>query len=115
MLNTQKIDIMNLSETWLKDNLHLRDYGKIDSYEVKFRNREHTRGGSVGLYIRSDIKYKLRNDIVNTNTDIEHLWLEVTLRNKNSNLLLGIFYQPNFDNLAKSIWLGKFDDILSYA
>ena len=60
------------------------DYVKIDGYEVKFRNREHTRGGGVGLYIRSDIKYKLRNDIVNTNTDIEHLWLEVTLRNKNS-------------------------------
>ena len=40
---------------------------------------------------------------------------EVTLRNKNSNLRLGIFYQPNFDNLAKSIWLDKFDDILSYA
>ena len=41
--------------------------------------------------------------------------VKVTLRNKNSNLPLGIFYQPNFDNLAKSIWLGKFDDILSYA
>ena len=88
---------------------------KIDGYEVKFRNREHTEGGGVGLYIRSNIKYKLRNNIVNTNTDIEHLCLEVTLRNKNSNLLLGIFYQPNFDNLAKSKWLHKFDDILSYA
>ena len=99
MLNTQKFDIMTLSETWLRDNPHLLDYVKIDGCEVKFRNREHTRGGGVGLYIRSDIKYKLRNDIVNTNTDIEHLWLEVTLRNKNSNLLLGIFYQPNFDSL----------------
>ena len=45
---------------------------KIDGYEVKFRNREHSRSGGVGLYIRSDDKYKLRNDIVNTNTDIEH-------------------------------------------
>ena len=90
------------------------DYVKIDGYEVKFRNREHTRGGSVGLYFRSDIKCKLRNDIVSTNTEIEHFWLEVTLRNKNSNLLLCIFYQPNFDNLAKSIWLNNFDDILSY-
>ena len=88
---------------------------KIDGYEVKFRNREHTRGSDVGLYIRSESKYKLRNDIVNTNTDIEHLKLEVTLRNKNSNLLLGIFYLPSFDNLAKSIWLDKFDNILSYA
>ena len=115
MLNTQKFDIMTLSETWLKDNPHLLDYVKLDGYEVKFRNREHTRGGGVDLYIRSDIKYKLRNGIVNANTDIEHLWLEVALRNKNSNLLLGIFYQPNFDNLAKSIWLDKFDDILTYA
>ena len=91
------------------------DYVKIDGYKVKFRNREYTRDSSVGLYIRSDIRYKLRNDIVNTNTDIEHLWLEITLRNKSSNLLLGIFYQPNSDNLAKSIWLDMFDGILSYA
>ena len=115
MLNTQKFDIMTLSETWFKDNPHFLEYVKIDGYEVKFRNREHTRGGGVGLYIRADIKCKLRNDIVNTNTDIEHLFLEVTLRNKNSNLLLGTFYQPNFDNLTKTIWLDKFDDILSYA
>ena len=103
MLNTQKFDIMTLSETWLKYNPHLLDYVKIDGYEVKFRNKEHTRGGGVGLHIRSDIKYILRNNTVNTNTDIEHLWLKVALSNKNSNLLLGIFYQPNFDNLAKSI------------
>ena len=92
MLNTQKFVIMTLSETWLKKNPHLLDYVKTDGYEVKFRNREHTEGGGVGLYIRSNIKYKLRNNIANTNTDIEHLCLEVTLRNKNSNLLLGIFY-----------------------
>ena len=96
----------------VKDNLHLLDYVEIEDYKVKFRNRELTRGCSVDLHIRSDIRYKLRNDIANTNTDIEHLWLEVTLRNENSNLLLGIFYHRNFDNLAKLLWLVKFDDIL---
>ena len=59
MLNTQKFDIMTLSKTWLKDNPDLLDYVKIDGYEVKFRNKEHTRGVGVGLYIRPDIKYKL--------------------------------------------------------
>ena len=78
MLNTQKFGIITLPETWLKDNPDLLDYLKIDGYDIKFRNREHTRGGDVGLYIRSDIKFKLRNYIVNTNTDIEHLWIEVT-------------------------------------
>ena len=78
MLNTQKFGIITLPETWLKDNPDLLDYLKIDGYDIKFRNREHTRGGGVGLYIRSDIKFKLRNYIVNTNTDIEHLWIEVT-------------------------------------
>ena len=75
MLNTQKFDITTLSETWLKDNPYLLDYVKINGSEVKFRNWERARGGGVGLYIRSDIKYKLRNDTVNTNTDIDHLWL----------------------------------------
>ena len=75
---------MTLSETWLKCNPHLLDYVKSDGYEITFRNSEHTRGGVVGLYIRADIKYKFRNDIVNRNTGIEHLWVEVTLRNRNS-------------------------------
>ena len=42
------------------------------------RVERSARGGGVGLYIRSGIKYKLRNEIVNTNIDIEHSWLEVT-------------------------------------
>ena len=38
MLNTQKFDIIVLSETWLNDNSPLRDYVKIDGYEIKLRN-----------------------------------------------------------------------------
>ena len=38
MLNTQKFDIIILSETWLNDNPPLRDYVKIDGYEIKLRN-----------------------------------------------------------------------------
>ena len=75
----------------------------------------------IGSILEVVVLVYISDQISNTNLemtlyiDIEHLWLEVTLRNKNSNLLLGIYYQPDFDYLAKSVWLDKFDDILSYA
>ena len=49
MLNTQKFDITTLSGIWLKDIPLLLYYVKTDGYNVKFRNREHNIGGSVGL------------------------------------------------------------------
>ena len=61
MLNTQKFDIMNLSETWLKDNPHLRDYGKIDSYELNLE---------IGSILQVTVLVYISDQTSNTNLEM---------------------------------------------
>ena len=105
-----KFDILTLSETWFTNNQHLIDHVQIPGYNLYYRNRSNNRrGGGVAAYIRDSIKCKLRNDIFSLDSSIEHLWLEIQGKNRNSHFLLGIFYQPNFDSHLKLEWLKSFD------
>ena len=51
-VNSYPLDIVALSETWLRDQPQLLDYVSIPGFVTKFRNREGIRGGGVGVYIR---------------------------------------------------------------
>ena len=64
MLMRFNFDIITLSETWLKDNPILLDHVNIPGYKTEFKHRDQKRGGGVGLYIRGNIRYKLRKDIM---------------------------------------------------
>lgn len=108
-----KFDILTLSETWFTDNQHLIDHVQIPGYNLYYRNRNNNkRGGGVAAYIRDNIKCKVRNDIFSLDSSIEHLWLEIQGKNRNSHFLLGVFYQPNFDTQLKQEWLKKFDFLI---
>jgi len=66
-----------MSETWLKENPHLLDYVKIPGYTTFFNYRNaNRRGGGVGAYVKEGLKCKIRKDIMSTDSDFEHLWLE---------------------------------------
>ena len=92
-LETYPFDIFTLRETWLKDNKLLLEYVSIPGYIHVFQNRDNIKGGGVGAYIRDDIPFKRRSDLEQLYPDLEHLWLEVPGRNKNSKLLLGTIYR----------------------
>ena len=111
LANNYPFDIITLSETWLNDNQHLIDYVKISGYEITYRNREKV-GGGVGAYIREDIKFKVRDDLVNIVPEFDHLWIELEGKNKHSHVLIGIIYQSNFAIAQKKVWLDKFDRLL---
>ena len=51
-VNSHPLDIVTLSETWLRDQPQLLDYVSIPGFVTEFRNREGIRGGGVGVYIR---------------------------------------------------------------
>ena len=76
-VNRYPLDIITLSETWLKDNHLLMEYVSIPGYTTEFRNRESIKGGGCGAYIKENINYKRRRDIENLFPELEHLWLEV--------------------------------------
>ena len=91
---------MTLSETWLKNNKLMLEYVQIGGYNNEFINREGRRGGGIGVYVKDCFKYKIRKDIVGFEADIEHIWIELTYRNKNSSVLVGAFYQDSFNNTS---------------
>ena len=50
MINQTNLDIITLSETWLKSDKHLLEYVRLSDYEFAYRNRDEKRGGSVEIY-----------------------------------------------------------------
>ena len=114
-VNKYDFDVITLTETWLKDNPFLLEYVNIDGYTMYFHNRDNKRGGGVGIYIKENIKHKLRKDIVNVDPALEHLWIEIDGKNKHSKLLLCVAYQPNFTHQEKAEWLENFDRIIGTA
>ena len=112
-VNRYPLDIITLSETWLKDNHLLMEYVSIPGYTTEFRNRESIKGGGCGAYIKENINYKRRRDIENLFPELEHLWLEVPGRNKHSKALVGVIYRSNLIMNATS-WLERFERLLGH-
>ena len=61
----------------------------------------------MDFYVKDCFKYKIREET-------EHIWIEITYRNKNSSVLMGVFYQDSFNNTSKTEWLGTFDAIMGH-
>ena len=93
MVSQLPMDIITMSETWLKDNPALLDYVTLPGYTALFRNREGARGGGVGAYISDSIHYKRRKNVEMIQPDMEHLWIEIQGRNKHSKALIGVIYR----------------------
>ena len=112
-VNTYPLDIIALSETWLKDHKLLMEYVNLPGFVTEFRNRVDTRGGGVGIYIKDTIKYKRRYDIETAHQNLEHLWLEVPGKNRHSKLLFGVIYRSQA-LMTPSMWLNDLEDLLSH-
>ena len=104
---------MTLSETWLRNNVHQIAHIQIPGYSFAFKNRGEKRGGGVAVYLREELKYKERTDLMRLEPSVEHIWIEISGKNKNSNVLLGVFYQPDSNPVKKCAWVEKFETILA--
>ena len=62
-IKSYPLDIITLSETWLKAHRELQEYVAIPGYVTEFRHREEIKGGGVGVYIKDNVKYKHCRDI----------------------------------------------------
>ena len=107
------MDVITLSETWLKNNPALLEYVSVPGYSAVFRNRESIKGGGVGAHIHESIQFKRRCDIENLHPDLEHLWRVLPGRNKHSKALIGIMYRSKLI-LSESDWLERIESLLGY-
>ena len=85
----------------------------MPGYKFSYRNRDERRGGGVDVYIKGSTTYKIRNNIISLDDSVEHLWVEVKGKNKKSPYLIGVVYQPSFQNAKKIKWIEKIDAVLS--
>ena len=81
-------------------------------YDLYYNNRENKRGGGVAAYVREALKCKIRKDSCSLDTDTEHLWLELPGKNHHSHLIIGVFYQVNFETKSALEWLKQFDSLV---
>ena len=108
------MDIITMSETWLRNNPALLDYVTLPGYTALFRNREGTRGGGVGAYICDSIQCKRRKYNEQLQPEMEHLWIEVPGRNKYSKALIGVIYRSERIGLSPSDWLDALETLLAH-
>ena len=105
-------DVVSMSETWLKNNELLLQHVAVPGYCYAFRNRDRIRGGGVGVYVRDTIKFVRRRDIEERHSELEHIWIELPGRNKNTKILLGTIYRSE-SQMRYSEWIQAFEDLMN--
>ena len=113
LIHDYPFDIACIIETWLTSNKHQLSYVQIPNYTIHCNNRTDRRGGGVGIYVKESIKHHIRKDVMDFDTNLEHLWIEFHGINRNSNILVCVIYQPIFTSQEKELWLERVDNVLS--
>ena len=62
MLQEHPFHTLTLPKILLKNDASLLNYIQISGYKLSCKNRNESRGESVGLYVKYPIEYKVRHD-----------------------------------------------------
>ena len=93
MLDTSKIDILCLSESWLTDNV-MNSEIEVPGYKTIRKDRTKKKGGGLLIYVKSYISAELiSSDNINTQDDLEMIWVQVKIK-FTMPIVLGLLYKP---------------------
>ena len=75
-MHDSKISILSINETKLDSTVHDSDY--IPGFEIvrKDRSVNGRKGGGVCIYLRTNLNYRIRDDLIND--DLECLIVEIS-------------------------------------
>ena len=91
-----KFSLIGISETWLNDSSPSVD---IDGYSFVHKGRENRSGGGVGLYVSSNLNFKLRCDLDFLESNVaESLFIEI-VKPQGKNIVTGVIYRPPNHNV----------------
>ena len=108
LLNALKIDIVCLSETWLKPEIKDTDVD-IKGYKFRRKDRLGSRYGGVGMYI-NDFIHSRRADEFEL-PDLEVMWVEIHIGPKK--IIIGSGYRPPGQSAEEvANFLSKFQESL---
>ena len=96
--NSFSFSVISLQETWLKNyknfSLEINDYHPIIS-----KNRNHKKGGGVGIYLKSKFKFEVIDSLSEyTEDQFESLFIKVYM-GKNKYKIVGNIYKPPDSNI----------------
>lgn len=107
LINNLELDILGVSESWLTKNTTDADI-HIQNFNF-FRVDRETRGGGIGVYIRSDVEATVLDVVENKSESFEQQWL--LLKINKVKIGLCIFYRPpNYNALTA---LHQFEDTIA--
>ena len=91
-MHDSKIDILSINETKLDSTVHDSDV-YIPGFEIvrKDRRVNGRKGGGVCIYLRTNLNYRIRDDLIND--DLECLIVEIS-KPRSSAFLVGTWYRP---------------------
>ena len=78
--------------------LRLKPSAYLEEYELIVNNRLNRTGGGVALYVPRCFEFIVRGDLNYMNTDIESLFIEISIP-QNKNIVVGVIYRPPNSNL----------------
>ena len=94
-------NVTEVSETKINNDKDCGTNISIPGYNLFSQPSLHNAGG-IGFYIRCEIKFHFRDDLITTTNDFECLWIEV--HNKSSNIVYAVVYRhlhSNLDNFTE--------------
>jgi hypothetical protein len=100
LINSLKIDIICISETWLNNTIDTTDVD-IEGYKFYRKDRGVIRRGGVGMYVNDSIPNHRALEF--EFPEIELLWVEIELGIKK--MIIGACYRPRGNLWTKSKYL----------
>ena len=89
----QKIQILTLSETHIKNNVEYGSVFDIPGYDFISRPRKSGLGGGVAAYIQHGINWKRRTDL--ENDFLEYICVEIFPKNSKSFIVITMYRPPD--------------------
>ncbi|ESO11191.1 hypothetical protein HELRODRAFT_183432 [Helobdella robusta] len=90
-----------------KDEVNEDSIG-INGFNFVGKNRSGRHGGGVGLFVKDDIIFKIRNDLMISN-ELELFAIEVGISSKNNSLII-VTYRP--PHCSKKVYMKQLEQVL---
>ena len=109
---SKNIHIYGITETHLNKSIQDTEV-TISGYSFVRKHRATGAGGSVGCYIRDDVKWKRKSDL--ERLSVEGLWIEIFFQNSKSILLCITYRPPDSSKHLDANFECNFEEIISLA
>lgn len=106
LLLNQIVDIVVISETWLKSK-NSDKFCSVDGYNIIRNDREGKGGGGVAIFIKKSLKFKVLATSPNlfNPTQVEFIFCEITQHN--TKILIAALYRRPYNNCLFDTFLHK--------